>query len=182
MSTDQIEKISSSRSLRVTEKIKDEFNEIRNFGNFQKMVFHRYFHYFYSVSVAYNAMLTQKELKNHIFLDDDINFLEEMRPINNDTEIMAKSASIDSPQLKHHDDLFKVIAYWYRMKMDDPNCFKVLVAPDNKEWKENYDPRMICEKFFIRGWKEFRDKIGSIGTDFPDVLMYMKLLREKQKE
>ena len=40
-----LEKTTSSRSLKVTEKIKADFNEVRKFGNFNKMVFHKYFHF-----------------------------------------------------------------------------------------------------------------------------------------
>lgn len=174
-----LEKTTSSRSLRVTEGIKKEFNELRNFGNFKKMVFHKFFHYFYAVAVAYAAMKINKQVKKAFFIEDEKEILQDVQPI---TGNMSRSASIDSPQLEHHDDLFKMIAYWYKMKMNDPFCFRVLVAHNNKEWKENYDPRMICEKFFIQMWNEFREKIGAFGTDFPDMLLYKQLLREKKKE
>ncbi|KKK56145.1 hypothetical protein LCGC14_3067460, partial [marine sediment metagenome] len=154
--------------------IKDEFNEVKSFGNFNKMVFHKFFHYFYSVSVANSSMRINK-----LPDEEQKKLLKDLVPIK-DMGIMAKSDSIDTKQLDHHDDLFKTIAYWYRLKLGDPGCYKVLLAMDSKEWKENYNPRSICEKIFAHRWDKFRKKIGTIGTDYPDVLLYLQLTREKE--
>ena len=172
----KLERTTSTRSLRLPEDLDEEFNEIKKSRNFKKRFFHQAFHNFYGLAVAYGAMNIHKEVIKQTEDEDKIKIIQDLHEI----EGKKGSGGIDNPQLKHHDYLLKTIAYWYRMKLNDPDCFKVLLWIDDRDWKENYDPRLICEKFFIEKWKEFRNKIGKYGTDFPDVLMYRQFLREKE--
>ncbi len=167
----------TKKELRVPEDIKLEFDEIKKQRNFTRMVFHNYFHYFYGVEVAYSAMKMYKKIQLEIDDDNKLKILKDLHPMTG----KRSSPSIGTKELAHHDDLFKTIAYWYKMKQKHPQCYQVLFPKREENKKEKWDPRDICEMFFIDKWKEFRQKIGTIGTKYPDILLYKILLKEKEE-
>jgi len=171
-----MEKTTSTRSLRLPDDLDNKFNEIKFSRNFKKRFFHNAFHNFYGIAVAYGAMNVYKHNEKQISEEDKSKVIADLK----DIQGKKGQGGIENKQLIHHDDLFKTISYWYRIKMKDDECYKVLLAIDDKTWKDNYDTRKICEKFFIEKWDEFRRKIGEIGTEFPDVLMYAQFLREME--
>lgn len=167
---------STRRELRLPGDIKIQFDEIKKLGNFNRMVFHKYFHYFYGVAVAYSAMKIHKKFNKTTNEDWQLKILNKL------SSMVGKrsSPSIGTKELTHHDDLFKIIAYWYKMKQNHPKCYKVLFPRREESKEEIWDPREICEMFFIENWQEFRKKIGTIGTKFPDILIYNRFLKEKE--
>ena len=141
-----------SRPLHLNEELKEEFNSIKKFGNFERWTFNKKFHYFYSVAVAYSAQIISAQEEDIIKIT-----------LNNLKEIPNKidTASIYKDQLAHHDDLFKCIAYWLEMKKGNKKCYEVLIKTN--------EARRISEMFFQEKWKEFKEIISNYSSKFPDI-------------
>lgn len=147
-----------TRRLLLPKELNEEFSSIRNFGNFEKYAMSKYYHYFYSIAVAYSANETSKNPKPK----SDLENLKKLPS--------RDVPSIDNPQLAHHDDFFKTIAYWYKMKLGEEEYYKILTEPDKS--------REIAEMFFLSYWVYFKGRIENFSSDFPDVQM-VELIEDK---
>lgn len=143
----------ASRALQLSEVLRDDFDRIKTFGNFNQSYFYNFYHSFYSLAVAYAA--------NRVFNDENIKFQE--LDFEN-TELYgegSKKRAINSEQLRHHDHFFTAIAYWYLMKKEDPKPYRVLIRKNLA--------RQICEGFFIKYWEDFKDTIKNFNSSYPNI-------------
>jgi len=148
------------RTLSLPSELNQQFRSIRDMGNFEKFSMHDAYHYFYSISVGFSADI----IYNSENLEDSLENLSEIQN--------REVKSIDSPQLEKHDDFFKTIAYWYLLKKNKEDCYKILVQTN--------EARKICEMFFKENWSKFKEKISNFNSDYPDIQM-ITLIEEKLK-
>ena len=142
-----------TRTLTLPESIDEEFNEIKEFGCYAKFYGRTFFHSFYSLAIAYaTTEIEPEELKDYFHSGESY----DKNPKN---ETMKNA--IDSPQLAHHDILFKIIAYWYALKNNDDLCYRYII--------ETNEARKFCEELFFRYYKSFLEKLKKLSSEIPNI-------------
>ncbi|MGQ4876238.1 MAG: hypothetical protein ACP6IY_19390 [Promethearchaeia archaeon] len=152
-SKNDIKEDKGSRKLVLPLSINLEFNKIKKFSCYSKLYARKFFHGFYSLAIAYAAReLEPNELRDYILNGKGINKNPKNEEIKN---------AIDAPQLSHHDFLFKIIAYWYALKMGDEKCYKYII--------ETNKARELCEELFFRYYEKFINKLKNLSTEIPNI-------------